>query len=69
VVRTFQRGDQLVLASPDGTEEPLVPLDEHVFRVGQDEGSPERISFDAFVEGRALRATLSGERLYRTLGG
>ncbi len=53
---------------PDGFEEeqPLVPLGDGAFRVGEDEAGPERIRFDAVVEGRALRATLSGAAYWRS---
>ena len=37
-----------------------------VFRLGEEEWSPERLRFDAFVDGRALRANLSGETYFRS---
>ena len=43
----------------------LTPVDKCVFRVGEPEWSPERLRFDAFVDGRAHRATLSGTPYYR----
>jgi hypothetical protein len=36
------------------------------FRVGEEEWSPERLRFDAFVDGEALQANLSGETYYRS---
>ena len=64
--RIVQRGDDLVLAYPwGGPEDPLTPLGEVDFRVG-DERSPERLRFDAVVDGRALRANLSGADYYRS---
>jgi CubicO group peptidase (beta-lactamase class C family) len=64
--RIVQRGDDLVLAYPwGGPEDPLAPFDEVDFRVGE-EWSPERLRFDAVVDGRALRANLSGADYYRS---
>jgi D-alanyl-D-alanine carboxypeptidase len=46
---------------PDGfeREQPLVPLSDGSFRAGAAETSPERVRFDAVVDGKALRAVLS----------
>jgi CubicO group peptidase (beta-lactamase class C family) len=64
--RIVQRGDDLVLAYPwGGPKDPLTPLGEVDFRVGE-EWSPERLRFDAVVGGRALRANLSGADYYRS---
>jgi hypothetical protein len=68
--RVLLRGDQPWLffaAAPDGfaTEQQLVPLADGSFRVGDDCGNPERLSFDALADGRALRAWLSGWPYYR----
>jgi CubicO group peptidase (beta-lactamase class C family) len=63
--RIVQWESGLGLVYPWGQEEPLHPLADHRFRVGA-EWSPERLRFDAFVDGRALRANLSGENYYRT---
>jgi CubicO group peptidase (beta-lactamase class C family) len=49
-----------------GNEKPLTPLGEAEFRVGAEEWSPERLRFDAVVDGLALRANLSGETYYRS---
>ncbi|GCD98600.1 serine hydrolase domain-containing protein [Embleya hyalina] len=46
--------------------EPLVPLPDGGFRIGEDERSPERLVFDVVLDGKATRATLSGYPLYRT---
>jgi len=55
-----------VLAYPwGGAEDPLTPLGEVDFRVGEG-WSPERLRFDAVVDGRALRANLSGADYYRS---
>jgi CubicO group peptidase (beta-lactamase class C family) len=48
-----------------GQEERLTPLGDDIFRIGE-EWSPERLHFDAFVDGKALRANLSGESYYRS---
>jgi hypothetical protein len=55
-------------AAPDGfdTEQPLISSDDGTFRVGEDPGNPEMLRFDTVIEGRALRAWLSGWPYYRT---
>jgi CubicO group peptidase (beta-lactamase class C family) len=68
--RVVLRGDQpwlLFTSAPDGfdEEQPLVPAAEAAFHVGQDAGNPESLSFDTPVDGRALRAWLSGWPYYR----
>ena len=55
----------LLLISPTGGKEPLVPVDDDLFRIGDDQRSPETLRFDAIVGGRALRATYSGCPYYR----
>lgn len=70
VLRVLLRGDRLWLtfpAPPDGfdDEQPLVPLADGWFRVGDDPGGPERMRFDITHEGRSLRAWLSGWPYYR----
>jgi D-alanyl-D-alanine carboxypeptidase len=67
--RIVLRGDQpwLIFAgAPDGfdTEQSLV-ADGASYRVGEDRGNPETVSFDTVVDGRALRAWLSGWPYYR----
>jgi D-alanyl-D-alanine carboxypeptidase len=54
-------------AAPDGfdDEQPLVPLPDGSFRAGEDPGNPEGLRFDTVVDGRALRAWLSGWPYYR----
>jgi len=49
-----------------GEEQPLSQLGENEFRVGEEKWLPERLRFDAFVDGKALRANLSGESYYRS---
>ncbi len=62
--RIVQRGGRMILAIPGEDEMPLVPMDDGAFRE-DDERSPERLRFDAIVDGRALRANLSGCDYYR----
>ncbi len=54
--RVTAQGEALFL---DDTN-PLVPLADGGFRVGDKDWSPERLRFDAFVDGRPQRAILSG---------
>ena len=64
--RVVLRKGALALIHPSGDEEPLVPLGDGIFRVGEEERSPERIRFDPILNGRALRANLSCGDCYRT---
>jgi len=41
-----------------GGEEPLVPLCDGVFRVGEEERCPERIRFDTILNAQAVHANL-----------
>jgi CubicO group peptidase (beta-lactamase class C family) len=63
------RGDHpwLVFAgAPDGFDtEQLLVADGASYRVGEDPANPETVSFDTVVDGRALRAWLSGWPYYR----
>jgi CubicO group peptidase (beta-lactamase class C family) len=63
--RVVQRNGALVWILPGGWEEPMTPLGDGLFRVGADDWSPERLRFDAVVDGRALRASRSGCDYYR----
>jgi D-alanyl-D-alanine carboxypeptidase len=63
--RILLRRGRLLLAYPKGPEDSLTPLEDGLFGVGSDEWSPERLSFDAIVDGRALRANLSGCDYFR----
>jgi hypothetical protein len=68
--RVVLRGDQpwLIFAgAPDGfhTEQPLISREDNSFRAGDDPGNPESLGFDTVVDGRALRAWLSGWPYYR----
>jgi len=64
--RIILRKGALILVDPSGEEEPLVPLGNGLFRVGEDERSPERIRFDAIINEKAFRANMSGVECYRT---
>jgi CubicO group peptidase (beta-lactamase class C family) len=64
--RVEQRESGLTAQLAWGDDKPLTPLGEAEFRVGEEEWSPERLRFDAVVDGQALRANLSGERYYRS---
>jgi len=64
--RVVLRKGALVLISPRGDEQPMVPLGNGVFRMGKEDQSPERIRFDTLLDGQALRANLSCCDYYRT---
>ncbi len=69
--RVVLRGDRLWLTfadAPDGFEDeaPLVPLADGTLRVGEDAGGPERLAFDTVIDGRPVRALLSGWPYNRT---
>jgi CubicO group peptidase (beta-lactamase class C family) len=64
--RVEQRESGLTAQMAWGDEQPLTRLGEAEFRVGEENWSPERMRFDAVVDGRALRANLSGENYYRS---
>jgi D-alanyl-D-alanine carboxypeptidase len=64
--RVAIRKEQLVLLNPWGNIEPLVPMEDSLFRIGAESLSPETLRFDPAVEGRALRADYSGCPYYRT---
>jgi len=64
--RVVLRKGALALLHSSGDEEPLVPLGDGIFRVGEEERSPERIRFDTILNGQALRANLSCGEYYRT---
>jgi D-alanyl-D-alanine carboxypeptidase len=62
--RVVLRRAELVLIFPWGLELVLIPLPDGGFHVG-DAWSPERVRFDAIVDGAALRADYAGEAYYR----
>jgi D-alanyl-D-alanine carboxypeptidase len=65
-IRVFQReGELFLVLYPGGTEHRLIPAGPGRFAVG-DDPAPHRVLFDASVDGRTLRATMSGAPYYRT---
>ena len=64
--RIVLRKGAVLLVFPTGGNEPLVPLGDGLFRIGEDQRSPETLRFDAVAGGRALRADYSGCPYYRT---
>jgi CubicO group peptidase (beta-lactamase class C family) len=64
--RVQQRESGLTAQMAWGEDKPLTRIGETEFRVGEENWSPERVRFDAVVEGQALRANLSGETYYRS---
>jgi CubicO group peptidase (beta-lactamase class C family) len=65
--RIILRQDKLWIIYPVwGDGELLVPQGNGVFRIGEDERTPERIKFDSIISDRALGATISGCDYYRT---
>jgi CubicO group peptidase (beta-lactamase class C family) len=62
--RVIQRGERLLLLTPDGDEERLVLQEDGSFRVGDDERLPECLRFDTIVDGQALRARFTGDGDY-----
>jgi CubicO group peptidase (beta-lactamase class C family) len=65
-LRVEQRVSGVAAQMAWGDVKPLTQIGEAEFRVGEEEWSPERLRFDVFVDGRALRANLSGETYYRS---
>jgi D-alanyl-D-alanine carboxypeptidase len=69
-LRVVLRGERPWLifpGAPDGflDSQPLTPTADGGFRCGEDPGNPESVRFDTLVDGRALRAWLSGWPYYR----
>jgi hypothetical protein len=62
--RVVLRRGELILIQAWGEEQPLVPLGEGYFRIGEEARSPERLRFDTIVNGQALRANYSGCEYY-----
>jgi CubicO group peptidase (beta-lactamase class C family) len=62
--RVILRRDALIYVGPEGGEERLTPAGPGRFRIGES-GSAEFLVFDQVVDGKALRATLSGMAYYR----
>ena len=64
--RIVLRKGALLLMYPAGGYEALTPLEDGLFRIGEDARSPETLRFDSVASGRALRAIYSGCPYYRT---
>jgi hypothetical protein len=69
-VRVVERRGRLLLSGPSWMEGPagemeLAPLGEAVFRIGVEEWRPDRLRFDAVVDGRATRVFYNQAPLYR----
>jgi D-alanyl-D-alanine carboxypeptidase len=62
--RIVLREGVLTIVFPGSQGWPLLPQDDGSFRVA-DEWSPERLGFDAVVDGTALRVDYAGESYYR----
>ena len=58
--RVVRRRDGLRYVHRHGASEQLVPVGENSFRIGSDERSPERITFDGIINGVATSATVTG---------
>ena len=56
----------LVYIDPMGEDEPLHQLEPGLFRLSDDPHSPEFIRFEMVIDGKAMRAILSGSRYSRT---
>lgn len=64
-LRVILRRGELFVLFPEGEEQPLTAMGDGAFRLGP-EGSPERVRFDAILDGKALRLDLSGQEYYRS---
>jgi hypothetical protein len=56
-----ERGGRLWI----GTETPMSPMAQNLWRVGEDSWSPERASFANFIDGRPMTFVFSGEKFLR----
>jgi hypothetical protein len=48
-----------------GTDEPMTRIGDNLWRVGAESWSPERASFENFIDGRPLVMILAGEKFLR----
>jgi len=58
--RIVLRQGSLVFIYPLGEEERLQQLEPGLFRIGDDQRSPEFLRFDAVIDGKAMQANFSG---------
>lgn len=61
VITIVERGGRLWV----GTESPLTPIGDNLWRVGEQSWSPERASFANFIDGRPQTFIFSGEKFRR----
>jgi CubicO group peptidase (beta-lactamase class C family) len=64
--RVVVRDGDLLMVTPDGSEEKLVLIEARCYRVGEDPRLPEWLEFDEAVNGEVLRVSLAGTPYYRT---
>ncbi|MCK4741990.1 MAG: hypothetical protein KAS80_06880, partial [Anaerolineales bacterium] len=64
--RIILRKGSLTLVYPSGEEDALVPIEDGIFRVGEDPLSPERIRFDVILNNQSIRANISCGEYYRS---
>ncbi len=64
--RIVLRKGKLLLITPTGEEEAVVPVEGDLFRAGDEEWSPERVKFDDPINGQTPRVNLSGQDYYRS---
>jgi hypothetical protein len=56
----IRKGELLI-----GGDQPLAPVEPHVFRPADDPGDADRVTFDTIVDGQALRMNYSGIEFFR----
>jgi CubicO group peptidase (beta-lactamase class C family) len=59
--RVVERGGKLWL----GTDTPLVPTADNMWRIGEDSWTPERAAFSDYIDGRPQTLIMSGEKYLR----
>ena len=64
--RIVLRNELLFCIEPNGEEEPLEQLEPALFRIGEEECSPEFIRFEMILHGKAMQANFSGGIYSRT---
>ena len=58
--------EYLLIFYPSGEAERLFPLEDALFRIGDDPRSPEFLRFDVLIDGKAMQASYSGGLYSRT---
>jgi hypothetical protein len=56
----IRKGELLI-----GGDQPLAPVEPHVFRPADDPSDADRVTFDTIVDGQALRMNYSGIEFFR----